>query len=922
MAARLMKLAEHFSIPVITMVDTPGAYPSFQSEIDGQPEALATNLLVMANLTVPIVTLFVGEGGSGGALALSMGDKIAMLSDGYYGVITPEGAASILCRYRTEAEKAKKFPEDSRKIAATQRIYPHDLLDLGVIDEIIWENHKETYQNCPDTISMIRKFIMHSLGELSQLSFSELVASRYNKFRKMGRMSKLTEEQVRSISSGLTSPPVRTQSQIIREEAAANFSKTLQHEVDSLLNFLGGVIVNGAHSVLWTPVPSELGPIKPLVPLHPELIKSGEEDTAKYILDHQGPEAVVAWLKKQSKVLITDTTMRDAHQSLLATRVRTADMLCAAEETATVLRKAFSIECFGGATFDVAIRFLHECPWKRLRMLRKKIPNICLQMLLRGANAVGYKSYPDNVIVRFIELAAKNGVDVFRIFDCFNDMSQMKLCIDTVRKVGKLAEVCICFTGDFLNPNETIYTLEYYKTMAKRIAESGAHIIAIKDMAGLFKPRMAKPFMDALRSVTDLPVHFHTHNTSHASLLAVVNMAQEGCHIVDLATASMADTTSQPSINAFLASMEGEKRAADIDWMTLERLDLLWSNIRGLYFPHESGLKSGTARVYDHQIPGGQYTNLIAQCKSLGIWQKWSDVLDMYRDVNNLLGNIIKVTPSSKVVGDFALFLINKGLTCQDVLERGETIDFPDSVVDLYQGLLGMPHHGLNQKIAQFVLKGKKPVVGRPGDSIPPADFEAERARLATFINRPVTEEDVISSLLYPKQFEDFIKYGEKNGTDILSCLPTYSFFFGMKIGGTVEIPYQTAEMEVPQTIKIVLQRVAPLGHDNKRTLVFNVDGSRREVKVKETRSADETESNTVLANPSDPSQIPSPLPGIVDKIYIKVGQSVSKGALLLSVAAMKMEVQVVAPKDGVVSKLCVQVGSKVDNKTLLLILQ
>jgi len=558
-------------------------------------------------------------------------------------------------------------------------------------------------------------------------------------------------------------------------------------------------------------------------------------------------------------------------------------------------------------------------------------------MLLRGSNAVGYKSYPDNVIEKFIRLAAKNGIDVFRIFDCFNDLNQMRLSIKTVIDCKKLAEVCICFTGNFLSPDEKIYTLDYYKDLAKNIAACGAHIIGIKDMAGLFRPQMVKPFMEAIRSVTDLPIHFHTHNTSGAALTTLLELSRNGVAAVDVATASMSDTTSQPSMNALLTALEGTERDTGIDWMKLEKLDMTWASIRAQYFSNESGLKSGSARVYQHQMPGGQYSNLFAQSKSLGIYNKWSEVLDMYHDVNQLFGDIVKVTPSSKCVGDMALFLINKGLTTQDVLERGETLDFPQSVVSLFRGELGFPHHGLPKRLTEIILKGEKPFVGRPGDHLPPADFDAIKVELqAHFPERSISEEDVVGTLLYPAQYTGFLDYASKKGESLIMHLPTYYFLFGMRIGASCEIPIPAGELEDDTTpnlsqslsaqlpVTVTLQRVGPLSNDNFRTVVFKLSfGSgqtrRYEVKVAETRKEDLSASMmTTPANPADPSQIPSPIPGVIDKTYVSVGQHVKKGDVLMSVAAMKMEVEVVAPFNGIVERMCVQVGSKVDNKTLL----
>ena len=946
-ADKLFRFAEHFQLPVVTLVDTPGAFPSFGSEVAGQPEAIATCLATMSALRVPVVTLFVGEGGSGGALAVAVANTIGMLSDGYYGVITPEGAASILCRYPNDEAKALRFPQDCREIAKAQHIYAEDLLRLRVIDRIIWETPGETYLACDATMRRIKRFFLAALADLSNVAPADLVLHRHEKFRAMGKFGTGSSAAAAALAASRSPAPdtaaaaaaaaERRRKRRLAEEAAG---EPLGAEHEGILRFLADVVVNGPYSVLYTKIPAGIAPVTPLVTDKSKsktataaVAAELRPGTAKYVLDKEGPEALSKWVRAQQRLLITDTSMRDAHQSTLATRIRTADLMCVAEETSRRLGDAFSVEVWGGATFDVCMRFLHEDPWRRLRMLRAKIPNVCFQMLLRGSNAVGYKSYPDNVIKEFIRLAARNGVDVFRIFDCFNDLRQMRLCIETVAAAGKVAEVCICFTGNFLSPEERIYTLDYYRALARDIAASGAHIIGIKDMAGLFRPQMAAPFMAAVREVTDLPVHFHTHNTSGASFATLLELARCGCDIVDVASASMSDTTSQPSLNALLAALEGGPRDAGIDWRALEPLDHAWAAIRAQYFMLESGLKSGTASVYTHQIPGGQYSNLIAQCKALGIWSRWPDVLDMYHRVNLLFGDIVKVTPSSKCVGDMALFLINKGLSVEDVLQRGAEIDFPQSVVDLFRGALGFPHHGFPAAVSAAILKGQQPMTDRPGALLPPADLGAERAALALAYGREFSDEEVVSSLLYPKQFRDFLDFTHDNGGDLFLTLPTYYYNFGLRIGATFLLPIppknDCAGEEDAKYTKITLQRVGPLSEDNMRTVAFQVTlpgaqrSQRHEVRIREKRKGegdddDDTAAMAPVANPDDPSQIPSPLPGVVDKISVNLGDRVKKGQVLLSVAAMKMEVQVVAPFDGIVDRLCVSVGSKVNNKTLL----
>jgi pyruvate carboxylase len=914
LALRLMELAEHFEIPVFTLIDTVGAYPSFESEQTGQSEAIATNLLKMASLRVPLISVILGEAGSGGALAIGMANRVAMLSKAYYTVISPEGAASILGRYENEEHKAKQFPEDCRTLAALQKIYATDLKELGVIDTILWEYEGEVAGNCPKIMKDIKKFMVKALSTLSKLRPDELVEERYNKYRKMGKFKFLTTNEINNVKQRKTPTPARN-TRPNRTPSQGPPSRTLKFIADRTLN---------------SPYSTYLGK-QPTGVIIPQLPRNGDQTipppptddrpTAKYILDKYGPEAVVKWIKSQTKVLITDTTMRDAHQSLLATRVRTVDLLNACPETCRVLRDAFSLEVWGGATYDVCYRFLGEDPWERLRQLRKKIPYILLQMLIRGSNAVGYKSYPDNVNEKFIELAAKNGIDVFRIFDCFNSLEQMQLCIDTVKRCGKIAEVCICFTGDFLSPTEKIYTLDYYKDLAKKISAAGAHIIGIKDMAGLVKPQMAAPFIAAIRSVSDLPIHFHTHNTSSASLATVINMANAGCDIVDLAIASMADTTSQCSLNAFLAAMEGHPRDPGIPFLNLEKLDIYWSQVRTLYQPFESGLKCGSARVYEHQIPGGQYSNLIAQCKELGLSDRWEAVLDMYRDVNRLFGDIIKVTPSSKCVGDMALFLIQNNLTCEDVLKRGEQFDFPESVVDLFMGLLGYPHHGLPKDVQAKVLKGRTPLSARPGSLLRPVDFEAERKKLEQKYDRKISDEDLISALIYPKVFEEYVEFQKEYGWKV-PYIPTDAFFFGLKIGQkiTIYLPNEMKEGAMEPHI-VELKRIGPLNSDGTRILEFMVDRQARKVRVKDKA----VEKGTVTcrkADLADSRHVASPLPGVVEVMYVGVGSEVKKGDPLMLVTAMKMAVQVVAPHNGKVAEIPVKVKDRVDVGSLLVVVE
>lgn len=913
-ALRLMELAEHFEIPVFSLVDTVGAYPSFESEQEGQSEALATNLIKMAQLRVPIISLILGEGGSGGALAIAMGNRIGMMERGYYAVISPEGAASILGRYNDETHKSQQFPIDCKNLSLAQKIFAHQLKELGVIDSIIGEKEDENVHNSARVMSEIKAFFTRTLKRLSKKNPDELIKHRYAKFRIMGKYQILTDEDIEKVKSELSkSTGDKPQRRKQRRPSVGPQSKTLK--------FIANQTINSQYSVYLGKQPNGvIQPTEMKTDYDVEALK--KHVNAKYILDNEGVDALVRWVQNTNRVLITDTTMRDAHQSLLATRVRTYDLLKCAEETAVKLKDAFSIEMWGGATYDVCYRFLNEDPWERLRLLRKKIPNILFQMLIRGSNAVGYTSYADNVIERFIELAAKNGMDVFRIFDCFNDVSQMKVSIDAVRKTGKVAEVCICFTGNFLSADEKIYTLEYYRDLCKQIVDAGAHMICIKDMAGLMKPQMVKPFLAALREITDLPIHFHTHNTSSASLATALNMAEYGCNIVDLAIASMADTTSQPSLNSFLAAMEGHEKDPKIPYLSMESLDQYWSQVRTIYQQYESGLKCGTARVYDHQIPGGQYSNLYAQCASLGIMNRWNEVVDMYRDVNLMFGDIVKVTPSSKCVGDLALFLIKNNWNCQDVVQRGDEIEFPASVVSLFMGELGMPHLGFPEEVQKKVLKDKKPLVGRPGDNIPPVDFDLERSKLEQKYGSTITDEDLISALFYPKVFDEFMKSREEYGWK-LNWLDSSTYTFGMNFDQTITVTHPTdgkniSEMEVHT---ITLKRIGPLTRDGNRILEFLVDGEVRKARVTDLAVA-AANLKTRKADTSDSTHLPSPLPGIVEVVFVGENSEVKKKDPIMIVSAMKMEVQIVAQHDGKVVELPVKVGDRVDVGTLMAIIK
>eukprot|EP00899_Mesostigma_viride_P000910 jgi/Mesvir1/1081/Mv17594-RA.1 len=935
-ALRLFKLAQRLGIPVVTLVDTPGAWPSFEAERDGQSEAIATNLTTMAGLGVPIITIVLGEGGSGGALGLGMGNKIGMLSKAYYGVITPEGAASILGRYKNAEEKKTQFPKDCQELATTQQIYAPQLEKLGIVDDIIYECvESESWTDFPTLASRIAHFIETSLVEMEQMSEDELIAQRYAKFRSMGQFSILSKNERAELIAKLAEKEPEVKKKAVKEDTSPS----------PLIQWLANETINGSRSRFRKKHPAGM-PLNP--PKAPEVpAREFPKRTPRKILDEEGPEALAKWVRANTHTMMTDTTMRDAHQSLHATRFRTEDIVEGGRISNTVLgtrSNMFSFECWGGATFDVAYNFLKEDPWERLRELKKAMPDVLTQMLVRGSNVVGYKNYPKNVINEFVRLAAKNGMDVFRIFDCFNDIDNMKSTIDAVRANRKVAEVAICYTSDI--ETSKIYTPDYYADLAKRAAQAGAHFIGIKDMAGLLKPRAVGPIVTAIRrglkeAGADLPLHFHTHATSSASLATCVEMSRFNVDVVDFATASMADCTSQPSLNAFVASLRGDKEHdPEVNYLDLEPLDSFWSRVRTLYQPFECGMHSGTARVFDHQIPGGQYSNLLVQCRSMGIFDKWEQVLDMYRDVNYLFGDIVKVTPSSKCVGDLALYLVTRGLTCKDVLdpEKAKTIDFPASSIELMEGRLGYPHHGFPKEVQTIILKGRQPLtreeVYSGGEDI---DLAKEKEKLEAKWKRPMSEEDVISSVIYPKVFDEYMEFVSKYST-LPSRLSTPVFWYAMEVGQTttMKVPIKNAkELNLTEAeamaaqIKdspdlflatIKLQRVSPVQHGKIRTVTFSVNGKTQVVDV---QIAGDTKKFTgKMAEAGNKMQVAVPMNGTLDKLFVKPGDVVKEGQLLAQVGAMKMEVDVKAKASGTVASVPLAVGQQVAEGALLLSLK
>lgn len=633
--------------------------------------------------------------------------------------------------------------------------------------------------------------------------------------------------------------------------------------------------------------------------------------TAKTILDAQGADAVNDWLKQQNKLLLTDTTFRDAHQSLFATRMRTHDMLGIADGMQRALPNLFSYEMWGGATFDVAYRFLVEDPWERLKQLRKKMPHTLFQMLFRGSNAVGYKNYPDNVLAEFIKQAATDGIDVFRIFDSLNWVPQLEKSIQAVRDAGKIAEAAICYTGDILDPTKHKYDLKYYQDLAKELAASGAHIIGIKDMAGLLKPEAAYELVSTLKETVDLPIHLHTHDTPGNGVSTYQRAAAAGVDIVDVAQSALSGTTSQPSMESLYYALTDNPRQPDLDIHAAEQLNRYFEGIRPFYGDFANGLNAPVTENYTAQMPGGQYSNLRQQASAVGLGDRWEDVKRMYATVNQMFGDIVKVTPSSKVVGDMALFMVQHKLTEDDVYAKGDTIDFPDSVVRFFMGDLGQPVGGFPEKLQKIILKGKTPLTVRPGSLAKPVDFATVKAELAEKIQDEPTKEEVLSYLMYPDVFLDYHQRKEIYGD--VSTLDTPTFFQGMRIGEKIEIHVRPGKTWI-----LTLNEIGEPDIEGNRTLYFTVNGQRSEVVIND-KSAKQSVTVSQKAEPTNREQIGAAMTGTVLSVLVTTDQLVQKGEPLLVTEAMKMETTIQAPFTGRINHLYVQEGDRVDSNELLL---
>jgi pyruvate carboxylase len=691
--------------------------------------------------------------------------------------------------------------------------------------------------------------------------------------------------------------------------------KTRRDRATKLLNFLGNIIVNG------NPHAKGYKPEKPVVQAtpvafnHRMAVPPGTRD----LLLKVGAKKFSEWTRKQTRLLVTDTTLRDAHQSLMATRVRTYDMLAVADALSHRAPNLFSLEMWGGATFDTAMRFLNEDPWDRLRQLRARIPNICFQMLFRGSNAVGYSNYPENVVVGFVKHAAASGIDIFRIFDSLNYTPNLRVAMEAVQETHAICEAAICYTGDILDPKRTKYSLKYYVKLAKELEKMGAHILAIKDMAGLCRPYAAYQLVKALKEEIGLPVHFHTHDTAGGQAAAILEACDANVDIVDLAIASMSGSTSQPSMNSVVAALQNTRRDTGLDLAALNEFSDYWEKVREYYHPFDTAPKTGSAEVYLHEMPGGQYTNLKEQANSMGVAHRWPEIARTYAEVNQLFGDIVKVTPSSKVVGDMALFLFSRGIKPVDVvnLEPGSQ-GFPDSVVDMMSGGLGWPDGGWPKDVQRVVLGEKRATEARnnfkkgvvPGAVATPANLKKIRKELSETLKREATDDDLYSHLMYPQVFADFMKH-RREFSDV-SVLPTPAFFYGLSHREEITFP-----IEEGKTLIVRRVNVSEPDKDGRRTITYELNGMTREAFITDKKIVPLAKPRT-KADVTDLLQAAAPIPGLIVAISVTVGAKVAKGDKLVMMEAMKMQTTVYAAADGVVESINVQIGDTVESKDLL----
>jgi pyruvate carboxylase len=681
-----------------------------------------------------------------------------------------------------------------------------------------------------------------------------------------------------------------------------------------ILTYIADITVNGHPETAGRPLPSA----EARAPKPPALRAEPAMGT-RNLLEQKGPQAVADWMRAQQKVLITDTTMRDGHQSLLATRMRSIDMIRVAPTYAANLPQLFSVECWGGATFDVAYRFLQECPWQRLRDLRAAMPNVMTQMLLRASNGVGYTNYPDNVVREFVLQAAKTGVDVFRVFDSLNWVENMRVAMDAVLEANKVCEGTICYTGDLLDPERAKYDLKYYVDRARELKSAGAHVLGLKDMAGLLKPAAARVLVKTLKQEIGLPIHFHTHDTSGAAAATVLAACDAGVDAVDAAMDAFSGGTSQPCLGSIVEALRHTDRDTGLDITAIREISNYWEHVRAQYAAFESGTAAPASEVYLHEMPGGQFTNLKAQARSMGLEERWPEVAQAYADANRMFGDIVKVTPSSKVVGDMALMMVAQGLSRGQVEDPAVEVAFPESVVDMMKGNLGVPHGGWPAGIQKKVLKGEKPLAGRPGKTLAPVDLDAVRAKLMADLgiggddadDETLDDEDVNGYLMYPKVFMDYRARHRLYGP--VRVLPTKAFFYGMEPGEEV-----TAEIDEGKTLEIRLQAVGETTEEGEAKVFFELNGQPRVIRVPNRAVKAKTAARPKAVD-GNPAHLGAPMPGSVASVGVSAGQKVNAGDLLLTIEAMKMETGLHAERAGVVKAVHVHPGSQIEAKDLLI---
>ncbi|QDY68694.1 pyruvate carboxylase [Qingshengfaniella alkalisoli] len=687
--------------------------------------------------------------------------------------------------------------------------------------------------------------------------------------------------------------------------------KARRDRATKLLTYIADISVNGHPETTGRPKP----PADARPPRAPNVRGKDIPDGTRQILDEKGPQAVADWMKDQKRLLLTDTTMRDGHQSLLATRMRSVDMLLVAPAYAANLSQLFSVECWGGATFDVAYRFLQEDPWKRLRDLRARMPNLMTQMLLRASNGVGYTNYPDNVVESFVKQAAESGVDVFRVFDSLNWVENMRVAMDAVVEAGKVCEGTICYTGDIHDPDRAKYNLKYYVEMGKSLRDAGAHVLGLKDMAGLLKPGAARQLITALKDEVGLPIHFHTHDTSGISAATVLAAADAGVHAVDAAMDAFSGGTSQPCLGSIVEAMRHSDRDTGLDIEAIREISNYWEAVRTQYTAFESGLEAPASEVYLHEMPGGQFTNLKAQARSLGLEERWHEVAKTYQDVNQMFGDIVKVTPSSKVVGDMALMMVSQGLTREQVEDPKTDLSFPDSVIDMFRGNLGQPPGGWPDALSKKILKGEKPSTDRPGKHLDPVDLEKTRKELSKQLEGlDVSDEDLNGYLMYPKVFLDY--KGRHKDYGPVRTLPTPVYFYGMEPGDETSV-----EIDPGKTLEIVCQAISETNEEGDVKVFFELNGQPRVIRVKDRHSTGATAARP-KAEAGNPNHIGAPMPGVVASVAAQAGAKVKAGDLLLTIEAMKMETGLHAERDATIKAVHVTPGAQIDAKDLLVELE